>query len=159
MCANSKRNIPILPEAFLTFASKSSVGPSYVANGQKKRRKRKKRTWWNHKRPPSRRGLIQSQTIGGQLQSRCAHQKWPQGVESVHFRSYWRFIGSITLHHLKWTDSSPCESDRCQSLRCETNEHLPNWRQLSIIWRAPAGVKTRRHLSLNFRENCNENLD
>ena len=26
-------NIPILPEAFLTFASKSSVGPSYVANG------------------------------------------------------------------------------------------------------------------------------
>ncbi len=27
-------NIPILPEAFLTFASKSSVGPSYVASGQ-----------------------------------------------------------------------------------------------------------------------------
>ncbi len=27
-------NIPILPEAFLTFASKSTVGPSYVANGQ-----------------------------------------------------------------------------------------------------------------------------
>ena len=27
-------NIPILPEAFLTFASKSSVGPSYAANGQ-----------------------------------------------------------------------------------------------------------------------------
>ena len=27
-------NIPILPEAFLTFASKSSVGPSYVTNGQ-----------------------------------------------------------------------------------------------------------------------------
>ncbi len=27
-------NIPILPEAFLTFASKSSVRPSYVANGQ-----------------------------------------------------------------------------------------------------------------------------
>ncbi len=27
-------NIPILPEAFLTFASKSSVGPSYSANGQ-----------------------------------------------------------------------------------------------------------------------------
>ena len=30
----SRENIPILPEAFLTFASKSSVGPSYVANGQ-----------------------------------------------------------------------------------------------------------------------------
>ncbi len=30
----SNLNIPILPEAFLTFASKSSVGPSYVANGQ-----------------------------------------------------------------------------------------------------------------------------
>ncbi len=29
------RNIPILPEAFLTFASKSSCGPSYDANGQK----------------------------------------------------------------------------------------------------------------------------
>ncbi len=29
------KNIPILPEAFLTFASKSSCGPSYVANGQK----------------------------------------------------------------------------------------------------------------------------
>ncbi len=28
-------NIPILPEAFLTFASKSSCGPSFVANGQK----------------------------------------------------------------------------------------------------------------------------
>ena len=28
------KNIPILPEAFLTFASKSSVGPSYAANGQ-----------------------------------------------------------------------------------------------------------------------------
>ncbi len=28
------KNIPILPKAFLTFASKSSVGPSYVANGQ-----------------------------------------------------------------------------------------------------------------------------
>ncbi len=27
-------NIPILPGAFLTFASKSSVGPSYAANGQ-----------------------------------------------------------------------------------------------------------------------------
>ncbi len=31
---NLLENIPILPEAFLTFASKSSVGPSYVANGQ-----------------------------------------------------------------------------------------------------------------------------
>ncbi len=31
---NSKSNIPILPQSFLTFASKSSVGPSYVANGQ-----------------------------------------------------------------------------------------------------------------------------
>ncbi len=31
---NAIVNIPILPEAFLTFASKSSVGPSYVANGQ-----------------------------------------------------------------------------------------------------------------------------
>ena len=30
----SYKNIPILPEAFLTFASKSSVGPSYAANGQ-----------------------------------------------------------------------------------------------------------------------------
>ncbi len=29
-----KVNIPILPEAFLTFASKSSVGPSYVTIGQ-----------------------------------------------------------------------------------------------------------------------------
>ncbi len=28
------KNIPILPEAFLTFANKSPVGPSYVANGQ-----------------------------------------------------------------------------------------------------------------------------
>ncbi len=28
------RNIPILPEAFLTFASKSLVGPSLTANGQ-----------------------------------------------------------------------------------------------------------------------------
>ncbi len=28
------KNIPILPEAFLTFASKSSAGPSYAANGQ-----------------------------------------------------------------------------------------------------------------------------
>ncbi len=27
-------NIPILPQAFLTFASKSSVGPSYVTYGQ-----------------------------------------------------------------------------------------------------------------------------
>ena len=26
-------NIPILPEAFLTFASKSSIGPSYAAHG------------------------------------------------------------------------------------------------------------------------------
>ena len=26
-------NIPILPEAFLTFASKNSIGPSYVAHG------------------------------------------------------------------------------------------------------------------------------
>ena len=26
-------NIPILPEAFLTFVSKSSVGPSYAAHG------------------------------------------------------------------------------------------------------------------------------
>ncbi len=26
--------IPILPEAFLTFARKSSVGPSYAGNGQ-----------------------------------------------------------------------------------------------------------------------------
>ncbi len=26
-------NIPILPGAFLTFESKSSVGPSYAANG------------------------------------------------------------------------------------------------------------------------------
>ena len=26
-----KFNIPILPEAFLTFASKSSIGPSYSA--------------------------------------------------------------------------------------------------------------------------------
>ncbi len=38
ICQCNKRNniinIPILPEAFLTFASKSSVGPSYVANGQ-----------------------------------------------------------------------------------------------------------------------------
>ena len=25
-------NIPIMPEAFLTFASKSSVGPSHMAN-------------------------------------------------------------------------------------------------------------------------------
>ncbi len=31
---NVIKNIPILPEAFLTFASKSSVGPSCVANGQ-----------------------------------------------------------------------------------------------------------------------------
>ena len=29
-----RRNIPILLEAFLTFASKSSVGPSYAGNGQ-----------------------------------------------------------------------------------------------------------------------------
>ncbi len=28
------QNIPILPQAFLTFASKSSEGPAYVANGQ-----------------------------------------------------------------------------------------------------------------------------
>ncbi len=28
------KNIPILPEAFLTFASKSSNVPSYAANGQ-----------------------------------------------------------------------------------------------------------------------------
>ena len=31
---NPMENIPILPKAFLTFASKSSLGPSYVANGQ-----------------------------------------------------------------------------------------------------------------------------
>ncbi len=29
----SNQNIPILPEAFLTFASKSSIGPSCVAHG------------------------------------------------------------------------------------------------------------------------------
>ncbi len=33
-CQTHLENIPILPEAFLTFASKSSVGPSYAANGQ-----------------------------------------------------------------------------------------------------------------------------
>ncbi len=33
-CQICVTNIPILPQAFLTFASKSSVGPSYVANGQ-----------------------------------------------------------------------------------------------------------------------------
>ncbi len=27
------RNIPILPKAFLTFASKSSIGPSYATYG------------------------------------------------------------------------------------------------------------------------------
>ncbi len=32
-------NIPILPEAFLTFASKSSVGPSYAANRQEDHKK------------------------------------------------------------------------------------------------------------------------
>ncbi len=31
-CHNLIANIPILPEAFLTFASKSSVGPSHTAN-------------------------------------------------------------------------------------------------------------------------------
>ena len=31
---NATLNIPILPEAFLTFASKSSIGPSYAAHGQ-----------------------------------------------------------------------------------------------------------------------------
>ncbi len=30
---NSLQNILILPEAFLTFASKSSIGPSYAAHG------------------------------------------------------------------------------------------------------------------------------
>ena len=30
---NASSNIPILPEAFLTFGSKSSVGPSNAANG------------------------------------------------------------------------------------------------------------------------------
>ena len=34
LCKHYNINIPILPEAILTFASKSSVGPSYVANGQ-----------------------------------------------------------------------------------------------------------------------------
>ncbi len=34
MVSNFNKNIPILPEASLTFASKSSVGPSYAANGQ-----------------------------------------------------------------------------------------------------------------------------
>ncbi len=62
------QNIPILPEAFLTFASKSSVGPSYVANGQEDHKtytnlnddwtKKRKRALWNHKRHPSGRGLI-----------------------------------------------------------------------------------------------------
>ncbi len=31
--ANLWENIPILPEAFLTFASKSSFGPSHTFNG------------------------------------------------------------------------------------------------------------------------------
>ena len=44
-----RKNIPILPEAFLTFASKSSVDPSHVANGQEEKEeieeKGRKRTW------------------------------------------------------------------------------------------------------------------
>ncbi len=32
-CTNTNCNIPILPEAFLTFASKSCTGPSFAAHG------------------------------------------------------------------------------------------------------------------------------